>query len=143
MKKIPLSNEQQKWLIGLFDEVRKANDAGEKCALGAQVFEDGLAVQLFHGERARIAAAVLGGNLDKNVASAAQRVHEYASTDPAAHASKKDKAAAFEWLRRHVQCKPTRSTKIHKLRIMPPSPCMRCGRRKICAKRSPRAGSDD
>lgn len=70
--KIELTETQREQLRPLFDLVYASNNAGIDCAIGAQVFEDGINVKFFSGDQGLALANALGGNFDSYIVTADQ-----------------------------------------------------------------------
>lgn len=73
---IKLTDGQRADLDQLFIAVRQSESIGADCAIGAQIFPDGISVKLFSGKQARTLAEALGGDMGKTVASAQQNHEE-------------------------------------------------------------------
>ncbi len=60
MLKIDLSEEQKQQLGPLFRAVEEGNKRGIACAIGAQIWPDGIVVRIFDGEKLEVLARALG-----------------------------------------------------------------------------------
>ena len=67
---VRLTAEQINELQAIFAALKKSSERGIKCAIGAQVFTDGLSIKVFHGEEARTLSIALGGDFSETVYTA-------------------------------------------------------------------------
>ena len=73
---IPLTDAQRAALRPFFKRLAKYNADGVPCAIGAQCFNDGLSIKVFHGDEAMTLAKALGGDMRDTVFTAEQSVRK-------------------------------------------------------------------